>query len=485
MSLIKVVLKTLLWMIVTSVIFLSLSCKSEKENAKEEGRSPNVVIIFTDDQGYGDVGCFGATDILTPHIDGLAKRGVKLTDFSVAQPVCSASRAALLTGCYPNRLGIHGALMPLNTHGINQEETTMAEMLKAKGYATAAFGKWHLGNMGPFSPLKHGFDEYFGIPYSNDMWPSHPWQGTIFDFPPLPLYENDTPIDSLEDQSNLTTQITEKAVDFIKRNKQSPFFLYVPHPQPHVPLYVSDKFKGKSERGLYGDVIMELDWSVGEIVKTLESEGLTKNTIVIFTSDNGPWLSYGTHSGSAQPLREGKGTAWEGGVREPFVISYPGVLPEGKTVATHVMSIDILPTIAHVTGAELPSLKIDGVNAWDVFMGTSTQSTHDAYYYYYATNELWAVRQGDWKMYFPHKYRTLNGKEGGANGAPTQYEHNTLEEPELYNLTNDVSETNNVFSQNPDIVKSLSALADAKRLELGDSFHEIEGSGMREAGVME
>jgi len=292
--------------------------------------------------------------------------------------VCSASRAALLTGCYPNRIGVHAALMPQSKNGLNQSETTIAEMLNAEGYATAIYGKWHLGNMGQFSPLNHGFDEFYGIPYSNDMWPSHPRQGDWFDFPPLPLYEGDVPIDSLDDQSNLTKDITVKAVDFINRNKDNPFFLYVPHPQPHVPLFVSDQFKGKSERGLYGDVIMEIDWSVGQIVKALDHNGLTDNTIVIFTSDNGPWLSYGDHGGSAGPLREGKGTNWEGGVKEPFIIKYPDELTAGETYDTPVMSIDILPTIANLTGAKLPSLAIDGLDVLDILKGTSSESPHEA-----------------------------------------------------------------------------------------------------------
>lgn len=213
-------------------------------------------------------------------------------------------------------------MMPNSNVGLHPSETTMAEMLKDKGYATAIYGKWHLGDHPDFLPTKNGFDEWFGIPYSNDMWPLHPQQGPIFDFGPLPLYQNETVIDTLTDQSQLTTQITEHSVDFINRNKEKPFFLYVPHPQPHVPLYVSDKFKGKSNRGLYGDVIMEIDWSVGQIMQALEKNDLTNNTIVIFTSDNGPWLAYGNHAGSAKPFREGKGTAWEGGQREPFLIKY-------------------------------------------------------------------------------------------------------------------------------------------------------------------
>ena len=241
--------------------FILFSCQVEKEVPPQK---PNIIIVFTDDQGYQDVGVFGAEGFETPNLDQMAAEGVRFTDFYAAQAVCSASRAGLLTGCYPNRLGIHGAFMPNANKGLNPEETTIAGMLKGNGYSTAIYGKWHLGDAPEFLPTKQGFDEYFGIPFSNDMWPYHPQQGSVFNFGPLPLYENETVIDTLDDQSMLTTQITELSIDFIKRNKDNPFFLYVAHPQPHVPLFVSDKFKGKSERGLYGDVIME---STGRLVK--------------------------------------------------------------------------------------------------------------------------------------------------------------------------------------------------------------------------
>ena len=275
------------------------TCKSKEQVVDSP---PNVIIIFTDDQGYEDVGRYGSPNIKTPHLDKMADEGILLTNFYAAQAVCSASRAALLTGCYPNRLGIHGAYMPNSKKGLNPSEITLAEMLKEINYSTAIYGKWHLGDHPNFMPNKQGFDDFFGIPYSNDMWPLHPQQGPIFDFGPLPLYENETVIDTLTDQTLLTTQITERSIDFIKKNKDNPFFLYIAHPQPHVPLYVSDKFKGKSERGLYGDVIMEIDWSVGQVLATLKEYSIDDNTIVIFTSDNGPWLSYGEHAGSAYPI---------------------------------------------------------------------------------------------------------------------------------------------------------------------------------------
>jgi arylsulfatase A len=263
-------------------------------------RLPNVVIVFTDDQGYGDVGVFGAEGYGTPHLDRMAAEGRMFTRWYAAQAVCSASRAALLTGCYPNRVGIHGALSPGSGHGINPAETTLAEVFQSQGYTTGIFGKWHLGDHERFLPLNHGFDEFFGIPYSNDMWPMHP---TAKHFPPLPLIEGNEWIRHADeyDQKMLTTWLTTRAVDFICRNRENPFFLYVAHPQPHVPLYVSDRFAGTTENGIYGDVIAEIDWSVGEILNAIRTNGLDEHTLVIFTSDNGPWLSYGTHSGSAGP----------------------------------------------------------------------------------------------------------------------------------------------------------------------------------------
>lgn len=467
------------------ILLLFISCGPKEAKTKLSSPLPNVVLIFTDDQGYQDVGVFGSPDIKTPNLDQMAKEGVKLTNYYAAQAVCSASRAGILTGCYPNRIGIHNALGPGNTHGINSSETTMAEMLKANGYKTAIFGKWHLGHYPEFMPTRHGFDEYFGIPYSNDMWPYHPQQGPIFNFPDLPLYENETVIDTLTEQSNLTTQITERSVDFINRNKENPFFLYVPHPQPHVPLFVSDKFKGKSKRGLYGDVIMEIDWSVGQIIKALKANGLEENTIVIFTSDNGPWLSYGNHAGSALPLREGKGTAWEGGQREPFIIKYPKKLVAGKVVDVPVMAIDMLPTIAELTNSQLPELTIDGKNVWPVISGDKLESPQKAYFFYYRVNELFGVRYGKWKMYFPHRYRTMDGQEPGKDGQPGEYRMIDLEEIELYDIVNDISETKNVAEENPNIVEEIKLLANTMRSKLGDSLLELEGSETREPGRIE
>jgi arylsulfatase A-like enzyme len=480
-------MKLLLNIWTISMLLLSISACKEKVEKKEKAaeRLPNIVLIFTDDQGYQDVGVYGANDFETPNLDQMARDGAMLTSYYAAQAVCSASRAGILTGCYPNRIGIHNALGPDNTHGINSEETTLAEMLKAKGYATAIYGKWHLGHHQQFLPTNHGFDEWFGIPYSNDMWPFHPQQGPIFNFPDLPLYENATIIDTLREQSMFTTQITERSVDFINRKKDEPFFLYVPHPQPHVPLFVSEKFKGKSKNGLYGDVIMELDWSVGQILEALRTNGLEENTIVIFTSDNGPWLSYGNHAGSAYPLREGKGTAWEGGQREPFLITYPKAIPKGTVLDAPVMAIDILPTLAEVVGAGLPALPIDGKSAWPLFTGKSTESPQEAYFFYYRVNELFGVRHGPWKLYFPHSYRTMEGQEPGKDGQPGEYKMVEMEEIELYHVVNDKEELFNVADAHPEVVAQIKLLANAMRHRLGDALLDLEGTETREAGQLE
>lgn len=477
-----------LFLLISVVFFLSACNDTPQEAASEESRLPNIVIIFTDDQGYQDVGCFGSPNIKTPNLDKMAREGLRFSQFYVSQPVCSASRSSLMTGCYADRLGISGAYGPQSKRGLNPEEMTIAEMLKPLGYATAVYGKWHLGDHPAMLPAKQGFDEYFGIPFSNDMWPKHPWQGTVFNFPPLPLYENETVIDTLEEQSMLTTWYTEHAVDFINRKKDEPFFLYLAHSMPHVPLYASEKFAGKSPRGLYGDVISEIDWSVGQVLKALQDNGLDENTLVIFTSDNGPWLSYGTHSGSALPLREGKGTAWEGGVRVPCIMRWPGKLEAGQTIEKPAMTIDILPTLAKLTGAEIPEWPIDGRDMSGLLeIYNDALPHHEAYYFYYKTNELHAVLSGDgrWKLYLPHTYRSLNGRTGTDDGLPIDYDQNTIEQPELYDLENDVSETTDVAAQHPEIVAVLMEEAEKARADLGDQLTGRTGAGVRPVGEFE
>jgi arylsulfatase len=457
---------------------------------------PNIVIILCDDQGYADVGVFGAKGFHTPNIDRLAAQGCIFRNFHVAQPVCSASRTGLLTGCYPNRIGIHGALGPRSAVGISNQEMTLAELVKQRGYATAIFGKWHLGAAPQFLPLQHGFDEYFGLPYSNDMWPLHPDLVKLppddpkrkRGYPDLVMFEGNKvviPQVTHEDQNQLTTWYAEHAVKFIEQNKDHPFFLYLANNMPHVPLHVSDKFRGKTERGLYGDVIEEIDWSVGQVMDALKRTGLEDKTWVIYTSDNGPWLSYGDHAGSAYPLREGKGTCWEGGTRAPCVMRWPGKIPVGTECNQMLMTIDLFPTIAKLIHADLPKHPIDGLDVWPIISGKpGAKNPHAAYWSYYEVNQLQSVTSGDgrWKLQLPHTYRTLGGRPGGHGGTPVPYEQRKLAQAELYDLVNDISEATDVAGQHPNIVKRLEAEAGKARQELGDSLTKQAGRGTREPG---
>ena len=432
-------------------------------------KPPNVVIIFIDDMGYADIGPFGATAYPTPHLDRMAKEGRKFTDFYVTQAVCSASRAGLLTGCYNVRVGILGALGPKSTHGLHSDEVTIAELCQQKGYATACYGKWHLGHHKKFLPMQHGFDDYMGLPYSNDMWPFHPgvmhlpMKERLKKWPHLPLVDKNEIINPKvtgKDQELLTTQYTERAVSFIEKNKDKPFFVYLPHSMVHVPLYVSDKFKGKSKAGLFGDVMMEVDWSVGQILATLREHKLDKNTMVVFTSDNGPWLNYGDHAGSAAPLREGKGTMFDGGCRESTLMWWPGEIPADSVCKEPAMTIDLLPTISHLIGAELPQHRIDGKNIWPLISGDQkAKSPHEAYYFYYGS-QLQAVRQGKWKLHYPHGYRTMAGRPGGKGGIPTNYSQAKIG-LSLFDLEKDIGETTDVKHKFPEIMEQLFALGKA------------------------
>lgn len=473
------------------LISISLaSCKTKTHKSNSSGL-PNFVLVFIDDMGYGDIGVYGATGFETPNLDKMAAGGMRFTNFYAAQPVCSASRAGLLTGCYPNRIGISGALFPYSTVGINPNETTIAEMLKEKGYATAIFGKWHLGHHKKFLPLQNGFDEYVGLPYSNDMWPLDDVGNPLPDGhrrksnPDLPLIQGNEPIayiTSLKKQDTLTTLYTEKAVDFINRNAGKPFFLYVPHSMGHVPLGVSDKFRGKTEKGKYGDVMEEIDWSVGEIEKALEANGIAENTVFIFTTDNGPWLNFGNHAGSAGGLREGKTTSWEGGQRVPFIIKWPGHTPAGTICSKLGCAVDILPSFAKLAGTDLPELKIDGVDITELWKGNLDAEPRKDILFYYGKNNLNAVRKGNWKLVLPHTWQSYN-TEPGKDGYGGRRIRKTVESPELYNMMRDPGEQFNVIEYYPEKAEEIIKLVEAARAELGDLNIGLEkGAGSRQIG---
>lgn len=456
---------------------------------------PNIVIVFADDLGYGDLGSFGAIGFETPNLDWMAGHGMRFTNYYSGSGVCSPSRAALLTGCYPTRVGITKVLFPFDSIGLHSDEITIAEVLKSRGYATAAVGKWHLGHHRRFLPLQHGFDEYYGLPYSNDMWATH-YDGTPvtadnmvkqwkLNAPPLFIVDGNTAVEevvTLEDQSMLTTKYTERAVDFIGRNRDTPFFLYVAHSMPHVPIGVSSKFAGKSDAGLWGDVIMELDWSVGEIVNALREAGIEDNTLVIFTSDNGPWLSYGNHAGSAGGLREAKGTPFEGGFRVPCIMRWPGVLDEGSVCSQMASSIDLLPTIAEIVDFPIAN-KIDGVSLMPLLNG-SFSSPPRREYFYFSGRSLGAVRIDHWKLVFPFSYSTNVGAEFGADGWPGKLPRTDFEGG-LFDLRRDPGEQYNVKSTYPKIVEKLENAAESMRSALGDHRNEISGRENRAPGNMD
>lgn len=463
-------------------------CIAQFSCVRQNQKPPNIVLVFVDDQGYADLGCYGAHGFRTPNIDKLAEDGIRFTSFYVSEAVCSASRASLLTGCYAQRVGIRGALNPVSLTGLNRNETTIASALKKHGYATKIIGKWHLGSHPEFSPLNYGFDEYYGLLYSNDMWPvgfdgTPAEEGFISLYPPLYLIEDTTrvkEIKTLDDQAKLTTRYTVKALDFIERNKTNPFFLYLPYSMVHVPLGVSSKFKGQSEQGLYGDVMMEIDWSVGQIEQKIEELGLSENTIFIYTSDNGPWLNFGNHAGSALPLRGGKGNDREGGVRVPGIIKWPGNIQAGRESDALVTTMDILPTILEIVGDTLPERKIDGVSVLNLLKSDSANSPREIFYYYYE-GALCGVRKGDWKLVLQHEFRSYEDVEPGRDGFPGPYAKGVAE-LSLYNLKDDIGEKSNVLDQYPYIVEDLLVLVDSARKMLGDKIAVMEGNEVREPG---
>lgn len=459
---------------------------------------PNVVFILADDLGYGDLGCYGAKDIRTPNIDRLAAEGTKFTSFYVAQAVCTASRAALMTGSYPNRVSMSGALNHTSPVGLHPREKLLAQHFKDQGYATAAYGKWHLGHHPAFLPTRRGFDEFYGLPYSNDNGPLHP---TTKGIPSLPVYENEDIVELDPDQSRFTARFTARAVSFIERNRERPFFLYLPHVMPHVPIFASEKFRGKSGRGLYGDVVEELDASIGEIMATLRRLGLDEKTLVVFSSDNGPFLSYGEHAGLATPLREGKLTTFEGGMRTPCVVRWPGRVPARRTSDEPFSTMDFHVTLAHLIGAKLPDVKLDGLDVAPLLFGQPGARGRGEFWFY-SGEELHAVRVGDWKLHVPHEYLTV-AAEPGRGGKPSNWANMKPDSIEnsgirgiasrhgyrvektgltLYNVRTDPGETANVAENNSEIVARLQQTVQAARADLGDSLTNTKSANIRPPG---
>jgi arylsulfatase A len=427
----------------------------------EKADPPNIVILFCDDLGYGDIGCFGSPTIKTPNLDLMASEGQKWTSFYVAAPICTSSRAGLLTGRYPIRNGMtsatHAVLFPNSGGGLDESELTIAELVKQKNYATAAIGKWHLGHLPQYLPRKQGFDSYFGVPYSNDMDATaeareyHQRSRTEPNFQPphtwwnVPLIENETVIERPADQRTLSKRYADRAIEFIKQEKQRPFLLYVAFSMPHIPLLASDDFKGKSKRGLYGDVVEEIDHHIGLILDTLRNEGLSQNTLVLFTSDNGPWLSFNAQGGSAGPLRAGKGTTFEGGQRVPAIFWMPGKIKPGSVVNEIGSSLDMMATISSLTDAQMPGDRVfDSCDLTDALFGNGPSPREN--FFYWTRGELHAVRSGPWKMHVRQR-------------KPVNYgQWYDLESPELFNVETDVGETQNVAKDHPDLIAKLTEM---------------------------
>jgi arylsulfatase A-like enzyme len=444
--------------IVIAIFLLTLgnSCNNNSNIVKQ----PNFVIIFLDDSGWADFKPFGNPEYPTPNVQKLAQEGCRFDNFYVPQAVCSASRAALLTGCYPGRTKIFGAHRP-QAKGLDPKFATIGEVLKSRGYKTAVFGKWHVGDQPDTRPFARGFDECCGLMYSNDMWEFHPERPEFWSQWPLQFWENDkVAIERItpKEQKMLTTWYTEHAIDFINRNKNNPFFLYVPHSMPHVPLFCSEKFEGKSEKGLYADVMMEIDWSVGKIVEALQTNGLDDNTVVILTSDNGPWISYGNHAGKT-PYREAKATGFDGGTRSAFIIKYPDKIKANTVSEKAFCSIDLLPTICHLAGANLPANVIDGKNVWDIVSNKPSADNPHAYYAFSTGKNFEGVISGDgnWKLHLPHQYRAL--VKPGMDGKAGKYKQNQIK-LSLFDMKNDPFEKVNVLDKYPHIAAKLHKLAE-------------------------
>lgn len=467
--------------LVLALLLLALGTAAAARS--EEQRPPNVVFILTDDQGYADVGCYGAEGFETPHLDRLAAEGVRFTDFHVAQAICSASRAAFLTGCYSERVGILGALGPSARHGLDPEEETLADLLKAQGYATCMVGKWHLGHRAPFLPTEQGFDEVFGLPYSNDMWPLDDLGVPTRGYPELQMLDGDgfgESVTTLAQQAQLTERYTLRALDFIERSREKPFFLYLAHSMPHVPLGTPLRMAGVSEQGAYGDVISEIDASTGRIMAALDEHGLTDDTLVVFTSDNGPWQRYGDHAGSAGELREGKMSIFEGGTRVPFIARLPRLTPAGAECDGLVAAMDVLPTVAALCGARAPARRIDGVSVEGLLRDPAAASPREVLYHYYGAS-LNALRRGRWKLVLPHTYVSSAGVRPGSGGyrGPESQGRAGLE---LYDLETDPGEQRDLAGLRPDVVAELQQLVSVARAALGDRNLDTKGSEVRGPG---
>lgn len=402
--------------------------------APEATRSPNIIVVFADDLGYGDLSCYGAPLIRTPNLDRMAEEGIRFTDFHCSAAVCSPSRAGLLTGRYHIRMGINRVFFPQSKDGLDTSEITVARLLKEQGYATACIGKWHLGHLPHYLPMQHGFDYYFGLPYSNDMFVKD--RGD----PPVPLLRGSDIIEQPVDQTTLVRRYTEEAVRFIGEHRDTPFFLYLPHNMPHVPLHVSEAFSGKSKGGLYGDVIEEIDWGIGEILEALRENGVDENTLMIFTSDNGPWLVKGKDGGSAGPLRAGKGTTFEGGMRVPCVMRWPGRIEAGRVERSLACTLDFLPTFVRLAGGTPPTDRVlDGEDIRPVLFGEGPRPSQE--FHYFHQGEYQAYRSGKWKLKRPFK--------GNIYGEAS--EHGTL----LFDLEADPGEQNNLAEAQPERVKAM------------------------------
>jgi arylsulfatase len=417
-------------------------------------RRPNIVVVYCDDLGYGDLGCYGHPAMKTPNLDRMAAEGTRFTQFYSAAPVCTPSRASLMTGRYPMRVGLPRVLMPGANTGINASETTVAEVLRSEGYSTKCIGKWHLGDKPEYLPTRHGFDSYFGIPYSNDMSPTPgPGAPGRKEDPPLPLIRDDRTVETEPDQTRLTQRYTDEAVRFIREQKAKPFFLYYAQTFPHVPLYASSRFRGKSAAGLYGDVVEEIDWSVGELLKAIRASGQEKDTLVLFSSDNGPWRVKREYAGTAGHLSYGKGTTWEGGMRVPGIARWVGRVPAGRVSSSFLTTMDMLPTFANFAGAKTPAgLKLDGEDVSAVLTGADGR---ERLFFYWMQDDLRAVRRGRWKLNWK-----ITGEWGFDNAVKI------LDKPLLFDLENDPGEHWDQAAGHPELVRELMDLLRAHEQEL-------------------